>query len=114
MEKDMNSARAACRKFVSDNALYLTDNGRIVCGAHCGTSAAYTGRDISGQKIERVTPEAAASSGQQLVECSIVGADSGGELILKAQTCVYEWIRRERLAYTIEIDPEIHVPRSIT
>ena len=53
-------------------------------------------------------------SGQQLVECSIVGAPSGGESILKAQTRVYEWVKRERPAYTIEIDPEIHVPRSIT
>ena len=49
------------RRVVSDDALYFTDNGRIVCGAHCGMSAAYTGRDISGQKIERVTPETAAS-----------------------------------------------------
>ena len=49
------------RKVVRDDALYFTDNGRVVCGAHCGTSAAFTGRDISGQKIERVTPETAAS-----------------------------------------------------
>ena len=49
------------RRVVSDDALYFTDNGRIVCGRHCGTSAAFTGRDISGQKIERVTPETAAS-----------------------------------------------------
>ena len=56
----MKSARMP-RKVVSDDALYFTDNGRIVCGRHCGTSAAYTGRDISGQKIERVTPAAASS-----------------------------------------------------
>lgn len=40
---------------VADDALYLTDNGRVVCGLHCGTSARYTGRDLSGQRIERVT-----------------------------------------------------------
>ena len=48
-------------KVVVDAALYFTDNGRVVCGRHCGSTAQYTGRDISGQKIERVTPEAAAS-----------------------------------------------------
>jgi hypothetical protein len=52
---------SAPRRVVSDNALYFTDNGRVVCGRHCGTSAAFTGRDISGQKIERVTKQAAAA-----------------------------------------------------
>ena len=37
-------------------ALYFTDNGAILCGAHLGTSAAYTGRDISGQPIQRIKP----------------------------------------------------------
>ena len=41
-------------------ALYFTDNGRIVCGTHAGASAKYTGRDISGQKVLRVTKAAAA------------------------------------------------------
>ena len=49
------------RRVVVDSALYFTDNGRIVCGAHCGTSAAYTGRDISGQPIEMVTAAGAAA-----------------------------------------------------
>lgn len=39
------------------DALYLTDNGRALCGADLGSSAMHTGRDISGQKIERVTPD---------------------------------------------------------
>lgn len=35
-------------------ALYLGDNGRCFCGACAGTSAKYTGRDISGQKVARI------------------------------------------------------------
>jgi len=45
------------KQFTVDHALYFLDNGMILCGAHCGTSAKYSGRDISGQRIERVTPE---------------------------------------------------------
>ena len=41
--------------FVKDDVLYFTDNGAVLCGRHCGTSARFTGRDISGQKIKRVT-----------------------------------------------------------
>lgn len=36
--------------------IYLTDNGRALCGEHLGASARFTGRDISGQEIYRVTP----------------------------------------------------------
>ena len=37
--------------------LYLTDNGRCLCGEHLGHTAKATGRDISGQKILRLTPD---------------------------------------------------------
>lgn len=47
------------RRVVADDTLYITDNGRILCGAHCGMSAAYTGRDISGQPIRAVFDDAA-------------------------------------------------------
>ena len=40
-----------------DDALYFTDNGRVLCGQDAGTSARYTGRDISGQRVARVTHE---------------------------------------------------------
>ena len=33
---------------------YFTDNGAVYCYEHLGASAKYTGRDISGQKIERI------------------------------------------------------------
>jgi hypothetical protein len=36
--------------------IYLTDNGAVYCYDHLGASALYTGRDISGQPIEEVTP----------------------------------------------------------
>ena len=39
------------------DALYLGDNGRCFCGRlHCaGMTAHFTGRDLSGQAVERVT-----------------------------------------------------------
>lgn len=42
------------KPILSDDALYLVDNGACYCGAHCGNSARYTGRDISGQKVARL------------------------------------------------------------
>lgn len=41
---------------LKDDAVYFTDNGRILHGKCCGMSARYTGRDISGQKVMKVTP----------------------------------------------------------
>ena len=38
-----------------DDILYSGDNGRLFCGRHAGVSARYTGRDISGQRVEEVT-----------------------------------------------------------
>lgn len=44
------------KKFHADPAaLYFTDNGCVLCGEHLGSSALHTGRDISGQPIQRVT-----------------------------------------------------------
>jgi hypothetical protein len=58
------------RPFKADpTALYFTDNGCILCGEHLGSSAKFTGRDISGQKIKKVTPDdarAAAKDGWTL------------------------------------------------
>jgi len=45
-------------RFIADpNALYFTDNGAMYCGEHLGYTAQMTGRDISGQRIVKVTPE---------------------------------------------------------
>jgi len=35
--------------------LYFTDNGAVYCLDHLGTAARFTGRDISGQAIQRLT-----------------------------------------------------------
>lgn len=43
---------------LKDSALYLCDNGACYCGEHAGTSARYTGRDLSGQPVERITETA--------------------------------------------------------
>lgn len=37
------------------DTLYEGDNGRLFCGIHGGASAQYTGRDLSGHKIHKVT-----------------------------------------------------------
>ena len=51
----------ATRKFTPEaEAIYLTDNGAAYCGEHLGVTAQFTGRDISGQKIHRVTADDAA------------------------------------------------------
>jgi hypothetical protein len=48
-------ARERKHPSVKDSALYFTDNGRVLCGAHLGASARMSYRDISGQRIRRVT-----------------------------------------------------------
>jgi len=40
---------------LSPEAIYLGDNGRCFCGRHAGMTAQYTGRDLSGQPVHRVT-----------------------------------------------------------
>lgn len=58
-----------------DGALYLGDNGRCFCGAHAGCSARYTGYDISGQRVMRVTPAVARAWGEDaaLLRCEQPG-----------------------------------------
>lgn len=45
------------RPLLREGALYWADNGRVICAKCAGQSALYTGRDISGQKVERITVE---------------------------------------------------------
>lgn len=45
-----------------DTDLYLVDNGACYCGLHAGNSARYTGRDISGQAVVRLTVAAVRQS----------------------------------------------------
>lgn len=71
----MIATKTTKTKTVAD-ALYFTDNGRVVCGAHCGMTAQYTLRDISGQRIKRVSAADAASwlaSGGEAIRCEQCG-----------------------------------------
>jgi len=42
---------------LNPDRLYIGDNGRVFCGlvAHAGMTAAYSGRDLSGQRVHRMT-----------------------------------------------------------
>lgn len=63
---------------LSPSALYIGDNGRCFCGAHAGCSAKFTGRDISGQRVVRVTP---AMCGAYRLSCESrdCGVSVGGQ-----------------------------------
>ena len=54
---------------VDDTALYLGDNGICLCGAHLGMTARYSGRDISGQRIYRLSPEDDREGRRMSAEC---------------------------------------------
>lgn len=42
---------------VRSETVYLGDNGRAYCGDHLGCQAQATMHDLSGQKVEPVSPE---------------------------------------------------------
>lgn len=48
---------ATMRPLLREGALYWSDNGRVICAKCAGQSALCTGRDLSGQKVERITVE---------------------------------------------------------
>jgi len=54
---------------INESSLYLGDNGMCLCGAHLGSTARRTGRDISGQPIMRVRPNDLADGGVDSVTC---------------------------------------------
>jgi len=52
MPKTKPTTKPASRLLAKDTkALYLCDGGQILCGLHLGVTAAYSGRDISGQEV---------------------------------------------------------------
>jgi len=57
---------------LSPTELYVGDNGRCFCGAHAGCSAMYTGRDLSGHNVMRVTERMALREGVTL-SCEATG-----------------------------------------
>lgn len=57
---DTMTATAKRRFTPEPDAIYLTDNGASYCGAHVGVTASMTGRDVSGQRIVRLSATDAA------------------------------------------------------
>lgn len=45
------------RPVLVPGAVYWADGGRRICTRCAGQSALYTGRDLSGQRVERITVE---------------------------------------------------------
>ncbi len=45
----------ALRPLLVAGAVYWADNGRAICRSCAGASSLYTGHDISGQRVERVS-----------------------------------------------------------
>lgn len=60
---------------LSTSALYLGDNGRAFCGKlRCaGTSAHFTGRDLSGQRVMRLSAAQAREHGIKCERCGCKG-----------------------------------------
>jgi 4-hydroxy-3-methylbut-2-en-1-yl diphosphate synthase IspG/GcpE len=59
-------------------AVYHTDNGAVLCGEHLGATAKSSGRDLSGQPIEEVTPDLLAEAratpdGAEWIRCERCG-----------------------------------------
>ena len=63
MRKPASAYTPSERPMASDDTVYITDNGRCCCGLHLGASARWTLHDISGQRIEAITPEIWRSEG---------------------------------------------------
>lgn len=66
----------AAKQYTDNDALYLGDNGRCFCGEHAGSSAKFSGRDVSGQEIYKLTQDDAdevrETEGREL-ECEDCG-----------------------------------------
>jgi hypothetical protein len=54
-EESPMSAQIQIEPVLKDDALYFGDNGVVYCGKHHGSSARFSGRDISGQRVALVT-----------------------------------------------------------
>jgi len=67
------------QEYVTPGRLYFADNGRLICSKCAGMSARYTGRDISGQRIQVL-------GAADILECSTymgrrVVCECGGTII---------------------------------
>jgi hypothetical protein len=66
------------RTKISDQAIYLADNGAAYCGAHLGVTARMTGRDLSGQAIQRVNAGDSGGGGRDGMGSPLRAMREGG------------------------------------
>ena len=73
----MSATHDDLRPALAPNALYFGDNGRCFCGKlHCaGMTAHYTGRDLSGLRVERITPAVLRAEGLARIRCEMCGLE---------------------------------------
>ncbi len=57
---------------LQDAAYYSGDNGCILHGRCCGASARYTGRDLSGQRVRRLSAADVAAFLAEVADLKIV------------------------------------------
>lgn len=62
---------------LAPEALYEGDNGRILHGRCSGVSATYTGRDISGRKVRRLSAADVAAFLAEVADLGITEACEG-------------------------------------
>ncbi len=61
------------RFHAEENVIYLGDNGAAYCGAHLGSTAKATGRDLSGQRLLAITPDIATDPDAEGIRCEQCG-----------------------------------------
>lgn len=64
----MNAA-AKQRSVLQDGVVYLGDNGQAICSCCAGYSAKFSGRDISGQAVLKVTANDLLEVGAESMSC---------------------------------------------
>ena len=57
---------------IQPGAIYLGDNGRLMCCDCAGATALYSGHDLSGQKVERLDCACVAEMTQVTCDCGRV------------------------------------------
>lgn len=60
---------------LTDGLLYIGDNGRVFHGKCAGMSARYSGYDISGQRVRRITSAQARDYGLDCESCGRIEVD---------------------------------------
>ena len=57
------------RSVLIPGAVYLGDNGMAICSCCAGYSAKYSGRDIGGQSVSKVTADDLLEFGAESMSC---------------------------------------------